>query len=236
MIWSKQRFQHSFQLFPRVLKETTLLLLPLSAIMWGFEILIIEFINKARFTDPESVSMTLVYVTVIAGVLYQGFFSVIWTLYVARSSQRQAKNGHGPHPFSFLKTHFYQAFIEYIRAAISIGLYFLCFIIPSIYRWVQLIFVCLVAAFDPDYLKGKKDALKESARLVQGHFILLLLLVCTLVFLPYAVGLLIPKTSSFQIISIVFIYLISWILSLYFSIYFSLTFFALSSAKAEKPS
>ena len=234
MIFSKQRFQHSIQLFPQVAKETAPLLLPLNVIMWWSNFYI-ENLMKAHFENPYSVSMILIYTLVIIGILYQGLFSVIWTLYVARSSQRQAKNGHGPHPLSFLKTHFYQAFIEYIRAAVSISIYCLFFIIPGFYRWIQLTFVCFVASFDKDYLEGKKDALKESARLVRGYLFSLLLLISLYSLMPLIVTLF-PNISSNQIISLGWSCFISWILSTYLSIYISLTFFALSSVKTEKPS
>ena len=232
MIWSKLRFQHSLELFPRVLKEVAPLLLPLSLVLWGFEFCVGE-LNKARFEDPYNVSMIPIIVVTFIGVFYQGFVSVVWTLYVARSSQRQMKNAHGPHPLIFLKTHFYQALIEYIRAMVSIGFYFLAFFIPGLFRWVQLIFICLVASFDKDYLEGKKDALRESGRLVRGQFTALFFLVVLQNFLPFMIEMG-AKFSSLSWLFIIFIHLISWILSLYFSIYFSLTFFALASFKMEK--
>ncbi len=131
MIWSKQRFQHSFELLPRVLKEVAPLLLPISILLWSLEFYM-AFLNKARFDDPYNSSMTTMVVIGLIGIVLQSFAAVIWVLYVAKSTQRQMKNGHGQHPFLFLKTHFHQSFIEYIRAFISIGIYAVFLIIPGI--------------------------------------------------------------------------------------------------------
>ncbi len=230
MIWSKIRFQQSLALFPRVLKEVTPVLLPLSLLLWCLESWVTS-LNKARFEDPY-ISMTPVLVVTFIGVLYQGLFSVIWILYVARSSQRQMKNTHGPHPLIFLKTHLHQSLIEYTRAIISIGFHFLFLFIPGLIRWTRLIFVCLVASFDRDYLEGKKDALQESERLVYGQWTALFFLILLQNLLPLFIGMTI---SSRSFVSIILAHLIPWMLSLYFSLYFSMTFFARASFKMENP-
>lgn len=231
MIWSKQRFQHSFELFPQVLKEVAPLLFPLSVLLWGVEFYM-AYLNKARFEDPYGSSMTLLVVVGIGGVILQCFSVVVWYLCVARSTQRQMKNGTGPHPFVFLREHFHQTLIEYIRAFVSSCIYALCLIIPGIFRWLQLIFVCLVSAFDPEYQKGNKNALKESARLVKGAMIPLLFLLLLQMSIPFMVEEY-AKGSLGNPIVTVLLYLISWLVSLYFAIYFSLTFFARWSFKLE---
>ena len=232
MIWSKLRFQQSLGLFPRVLKEVTPVLLPLNIFLWILEFYV-GVLNQARFEDPY-LSMTPLLVFSLVGILYQGFFAVIWTLYVARSSERQMKNGHGPHPFVFLKTHFHQSLIEYIRAMISIGLYFLLLFVPGIIRWVQLLFVCLVSSFDRDYLAGKRDALKESGRLVRGGFTALFFLALLQNFLPFVIQMT-SNFSSSNFVLATLVHLFAWVLCIYFSIYFSLTFFARTSFKMENP-
>lgn len=231
MIWSKLRFQHSFELFPRVLKDVAPLLFPLSLLLWGIEFYV-AYLNKVRFENPYHSSMTLMISIALTGLLLQCLAAVIWALYVARSTQRQMKNGAGPHPFVFLKSHFHQSLIEYIRGFISTGIYAVFLIIPGLIRWTQLIFVILVSAFDPDYQKGKKDALKESARLVKGKFVALSLLI-TLQILPSLFLEELAKSGSLSPLFVILFYLASWCFTLYFAIYFSLTFFARWSFKTE---
>lgn len=245
MIWSKPRFQHSFELLPRVLKEVAPLLLPLSLALWGLEYYV-AWVNKARFDNPMASSMLTIVALGLIGILLQSIVSVIWLLYVARSTQRQMKNGHGEHPLVFLKEHFHQTFIESVRAFISIGIYTLFFILPGIVRWVKLVFTCFVSAFDPDYLKGKKDALKESSRLVKGAWLPLLILLLVQAFIPYLFeefalgnyGLGADDQGdgglSLNLLSLPF-YLVAFVLEIYFAIYFSLTFFARWSFKTERP-
>ncbi len=186
MIWSKSRFQHSFELFPRVLKEVAFLLLPLSGLIWGLD-LYMSYLNKARFEDPYNSSMALMMVVGLSGVVIQSFTSVISLLYVAQSTHRQMKNGQGEKPGVFLKKHFHQAFIEYIRAFLSTGIYTLFLLLPGLYRWVQLTFTTLVSAFDPSYQEGKVDALEESSRLVRGAWIPLFILLMLQLALPLVV-------------------------------------------------
>lgn len=244
MIWSMPRFQHSIELFPRVLKEVAPLLLPISALLWGLE-LYMAILNKARFDNPYEASMVTMVVLGLTGVVLQSLCSVIYVLYVARSTQRQMKNGAGKHPLSFLGQHFHQTLIEYLRSLISIGLYTLCLILPGLIRWVQLTFTCLISAFDPQYQEGKKDALKESARLTRGAwFALLLLLVLpmmlTFVLQEFALGNygLDKADDGSRVLSLSFsslvFYGLAWLVQLYFAIYFSLTFFARHSLKLEK--
>ena len=112
------------------------------------------------------------------------------------------------------------------------GLYSLLLFIPGLIRWVQLLFVCLVASFDRDYLAGKKDALQESERLVRGRFTALLFLVLLQNLLPFVIEMA-SKFSFLSLVPAILVHLISWIFSLYISIYFSLTFFARASFKME---
>lgn len=224
MIWSKLRFQHSIELFPRVLKEVAPLLIPISLLLWSME-LYVAWLNKSRFDDPYNASMMTLVIFALLGVVLQSFATVIWALYVARSTQRQMKNGHGPHPLAFLKKHFHQSFIEYLRGFMSTALYTLLLIIPGLIRWAQLIFVCLVSAFDPDYQKGHKDALKTSAQLAKGKLTALSFLL-TLQLTPPLIIEEMAKSMDLSWTTIIFLYGLSWTLTLYFTIYFSLTFFA----------
>lgn len=232
MIWSKQRFQHSFEIYPRVLKEVAPLLLPLSFLIWGMDFTM-AYLNKARMDDPYSSSMIPIVIVGISGIFIQAFASVAWILYVARSTQRQAKNGTGEHPWVFLKKNFHQSFIEYIRGFISTGIYTLFLIVPGLIRWTQLIFICLVSAFDSDYQKGKKDALKESSRLVRGHFIGLAFFLVLQMILPFFIEELAKNAQTPMWMTVVCLG-ISWCFMIYFAIYFSLTFFGLATLKREK--
>ncbi len=231
MIWSKQRFQHSFELLPRVLKEVAPLLLPISLLVWGLEFYVAHLKN-VRFEDPYNSSMLPMVIAGLVGVLLQSLGSVAGLLYVARSTQRQMKNGAGEHPWVFLKKHFQQTLIEYLRAFISTGIYTLVLIVPGLYRWVQLVFTGLVAAFNPRYQEGQVDALKESARLLSGFawfgmfFLLSFQMLIPLIFEEWA-------KSNLNYSSVILM-LIAWVLHLYFAIYFSLTFFARYSLKLEK--
>ncbi len=233
MIWSKIRFQHSFELLPRVLKEVAPLLLPLSFLLWGLEYYV-SWLNKARFDNPMDSSMATILIVGLIGIIFQSFVSVITLLYIARSTQRQMKNGHGDHPSVFLKKHFHQTFIESIRAFISIGIYSLFLIIPGIIRWVKLVFTCYIAAFDPEYQDGKKDALKESSRLVKGAGFALFLIMIAQVLLPYIFEEM-AKTSGINIFFTLPFYIVAWIIEIYLAIYLSLTFFARWSFKLERP-
>ncbi len=231
MIWSKQRFQHCLELYPRVLKEVAPLLLPISLLIWGLEFYV-SWLNKARFENPYESSMVFMASIGLIGVILQSLASVIWVLYVSRSTQRQMKNGAGPHPFSFLRQHFHQSLIESVRALISVGIYAVFFILPALYRWVQMIFVVLISAFDPEYLKGKKDALLESKRLVKGAFFPLLALILLQSLIPMTIEET-AKSSGLSFTTPIF-YLTSWLLTLFLAIYFSLTFFARHSFVTEK--
>lgn len=231
MIWSKQRFQHSFELFPRVLKEVAPLLFPISLLLWGIEFYV-AYLNKARFADPMNSSMALMILIGLSGVVLQCFSVVVSFLYVARSTQRQMKNGAGDHPILFLRENFHQSLIEYIRGFISTCTYTIFLIIPGIYRWIQLIFVCLVSGFDPEYKKGAKNALHESARITQGAMFPLLMLLLLQMAIPFAVEEFAKGNLQNPILTIL-LYLFSWLVSLYFAIYFSLTFFARWSFKLE---
>ena len=232
MIWSKARFQHSFELLPRVLKEVAPALLPISAIIWGLEFYV-SYLNKARFDNPYGSSMKLMIFVGIFGVLFQCFASVFASLFVARSTQRQMKNGVGESPWKFVVKHFHQCLIEYVRAFISVGIFSMLLIIPGIIRWVQLFFVTLVSAFDPDYQQGKKDVLQESSRLVRGAWIPLFLLVVFTMIFPLILEEMAKEQGTPLALTVV-MYLISWFINLYFSIYFVLTFFARWSFKMEK--
>lgn len=239
MIWSKPRFQHAFELLPRVLKEVAPWLLPISFILWGQEFYV-SWLNKARFDDPYSSSMTIIVVAGVTGLIFQSLATVFGLLLVARSTQRQMKNGHGQRPWPFVKKHFHQSLIEYLRSMISIGLYSLLLVIPGVIRWVQLTFVTLVTAFDSKYQNGKVDALKESSRLVGGAWLPLLFLLLTQMALPFllqemALGSSQPNQSFLAIgFNALPFYLAAWLLQLYFSIYMSLTFFARHSFKMER--
>lgn len=232
MIWSKLRFQHSFELFPRVLKEVAPLLFPISVLLWGLEFYV-AYLNKARFDDPYNSSMVTMIGFALLGIVLQSLAGVAWVLYVGRSTQRQMKNGHGEHPLAFLKKHFHQTLIESLRSFLSIGIYALFLIIPGLIRWTQLVFVSLISAFDPQYLKGQKDALKTSSQLVQGKFVAISLLM-TLQALP---SLVLEESAKSAFISpavAIFFYILSWCLALYFSIYMTLTFFARWSYMATR--
>ncbi len=231
MIWSKQRFQHAFELLPRVLKEIAPLLLPISLVIWGLEFYV-AWLKNARFEDPYNSSMMPMVIAGLVGIVLQSLASVVSILYIARSTQRQMKNGAGEHPWTFLKRHFHQTFIEYLRAFISTGIYTLFLIIPGIYRWVQLVFTGLVAAFSPKYQDGQVDALKESARLVSGlaWFGMFFYLIFQMI-IPFVIEEMAKGEISFGSIPLM---LVAWVIHLYFAIYFSLTFFARYSLKMEK--
>lgn len=231
MIWSRARFQHSFELFPRVFREVFPVLFPISLILWGLEFYV-SWLNKARFDNPYDTSMTLIVLVGLLGIIFQSFATVIFLIYVAQSSRRQARNGIGTTPFQFLKQNFHQTFIEYIRSFISVAIYTLFFILPGVVRWVKLSVTCLVSCFDRDYLDGKKDALNESSRLVKGHFLAFAALLLFQSLLPMTIEEF-AKGANTPIFLTGSLYLISWIFCLYFGIYFSLTFFALAGAKAE---
>ncbi len=231
MIWSKQRFQHSFELLPRVLKEVAPLLLPISLVIWGLEFYV-AFLKNARFEDPYNSSMLPMVIAGLAGVILQSLGAVAGLLYVARSTQRQMKNGAGEHPWVFLKTHFHQTLIEYLRAFISTGIYTIFLIIPGVIRWIQLVFTGLVAAFNPEYQKGNVDALKESARLLRGFawFAMFFLLIFQML-VPMAFEEMAKTHLNWTSAPLL---LFAWVLHLYFAIYFSLTFFARASLKMER--
>ena len=171
MIWSKQRFQHSFELLPRVFKETAPLLIPITIGFWLFKICILRFSGASSLlNDIMSSSLFFIF------IFLPGPIFIIWILYVARSTQRQSKNGQGSHPIVFLKEHFRQSFIEYIRAITSCFLYFL---IP----FIVLSFLFLVIRFIYP-LKGKSNFSNTLLERLEGYTffdILLLFILITLV-------------------------------------------------------
>lgn len=232
MIWSTARFQHSYELLPRVLKEVAPLLFPLSVLIWGLDFYM-AYLNKARFDDPYNSSMMVMVLVGLSGVILQSFTTVMGLLLVARSTQRQMKNGHGESALHFMAKHFLQAFIEYLRAFISTGIHTLFFIIPGLVRWVRLIFTCLVSAFDPSYQQGKVDALNESKRLTKGAWFPLLFFLLFQITVPFAIEEWAKADGVFSWWTLP-LYLASWIVQLYLAIYFALTFFARHSLKLER--
>jgi len=231
MIWSKARFQQSFEILPHVLKEAAPVLLPLSALLWGLEFYV-SWLNKSRFEDPYGSSMALIVLFGLAGVILQSLIAVVWLLFVAASTERHRKYGQGMRPLAFVAKHFHQCLIESVRALISTGIYSLFLILPGLIRWVQLVFTPLIAAFDPHYQLGKKDALMESKRLVKGAFWPLLIFLALQALLPMALE---ETAKSSDWLARLSLYGGSWILTLYFTIYMTLTFFARWSFKAEEP-
>lgn len=230
MIWSKARFQHSFEILPHVLKEAAPVLLPLSALLWGLEFYV-SWLNKARFEDPYGSSMALIVLFGLGGVILQSLIAVVWLLFVAASTDRHRKNGIGPRPLNFVAKHFHQCLIESVRALISTGLYSLFLLLPGLVRWVQLIFTPLIAAFDPSYQLGKKEALKESKRLVGGVFWPLLFFLALQALIPMALE---ETAKNSTMITRLALYGASWVVTLYFTIYITLTFFARWSFKTEE--
>ena len=284
MIWSKARWQHSFELFPRVLKEVAFYLFPLSLLLWGLEYYT-QILNKQRFENPYESSMTLILVVGLSGVIIQSLTSVFSMLFIAKSTQRQMHNGQGDFCLPFTIKHFNASLIESTRGFISVGLYtlvliipasliigpawealnlgslqiitrlpnapnakpdafasidrlfaysvfFLPFVAPGLMRWVQMMFVSLIPAFDPSYQNGDIDALKKSSQLVQGAWFSLLFLLIFTMLLPTVIA----EQSKGADVSLVmgFVYLtLSWLVSLFFGIYLSLTFFARWSFKTS---
>ncbi len=230
MIWSKSRFQHSFEILPHVLKEAAPVLLPLSALIWGLEFYV-SWLNKARFEDPYGSSMALIVLFGLLGVILQSLVAVFWLLFVAASTERHRKNGIGPRPLIFVVKNFHQCLIESIRALISTGIYSLFLLLPGLVRWVQLIFTSFVVAFDPSYQLGKKDALKESRRLVRGVFWPLLFFLVLQTLAPMALE---ETAKNSTIFTGLALYAASWVVTLYFTIYITLTFFARWSFKTKE--
>lgn len=64
----------------------------------------------------------------------------------------------------YLGEHFQQLIIEQLRVMGSILLWFLLFIIPGLWRFVQLVYVPFVVLFDHEYKSGHRDALETSKR------------------------------------------------------------------------
>ena len=137
MIWSKQRFKYSFELFPSVLKETA----PLLIFLYVFQSIIITI--NWLLDDPSAHEQTefnledLFYVFFSFFCLFFWFvFYIVRILYIARSTQRQIKNKQGLHPNFFVKERFLKCSIESIKACFSIMLYFLPAII---FFWIMFV-------------------------------------------------------------------------------------------------
>ncbi|MCJ8276293.1 MAG: hypothetical protein MJK18_05590 [Bdellovibrionales bacterium] len=190
------------------------------------------YLNDQRFEDPYNSSMLLIIAAGIGGVVLESLISVVWVVLVARSTQKQMKNGVGDSNYAFLRKNFHQVLVEYLRAMISSAIYALFFIIPGIVRWVHLTFTCYISCMDPNYQKGEKDALKSSRELVRGKFFSLFFLLRLLALPPFFVEE-IPKNSGYALTSSVFFYLGAWMISLFTAIYLALTYFALDSFKKE---
>lgn len=233
MIWSKQRFQHSFELFPRVLREVIPLLLPLSAILWGLDYFV-SVLNKSRFENPYDSSVLLLISAGVGAVILESLITVVWLILVAKSTQKQMKNGVGPSSFKFLTKNFHQVLIEYIRALISTSLYSLFFLIPGVVRWVKLTFTCYISSFDPQYHEGSKDALESSSHLVKGRFIPLLFLLVFQMIFPFMIEEF-AKSASLGSGVTYSLFIVAWLLNLYFAIYLALTYFAVASYKLGNP-
>lgn len=60
--------------------------------------------------------------------------------------------------------------IETLRATGSCLSWSLFLILPGVVRYLQLSFVNFVVLLDPEYLKGSKDAIQESSKLVNKRF------------------------------------------------------------------
>lgn len=71
----------------------------------------------------------------------------------------------GPH----MKKYFDQACIESVRGTAKVLWFSYLLLIPGFIKMLQLVFVPYVVQFDTLYDAGKRDALKESAKLSKGH-------------------------------------------------------------------
>ena len=233
MIWQKSRFQYSWELLPQVFQQIWLPLVSMEILLFSLNIYI-QTLNQDHFNNlqPKTslfplVSLTLLYFTLTV------LCSVAWTLLVAGSTQNHMKNGLGQRIFPFAHRHFHQTLIENLRASLHICLGFLALVIPGGIQWVRLNFTPYVVAFDTQYQKGQKDALKTSGSLVQGHGWTLFLFLILQSFLPNVLEEL--SLGPLHFVSGLFFKGLSFIIQIYFLIYMTLTYFALSSLKNPPP-
>lgn len=76
---------------------------------------------------------------------------------------------------AFAKKTFLPLFVESIRVFTSVLLWTLLFILPGLYRYLQLTFVPYVVFFDPEYDQEECDALEKSKKIFSGHALFLIL-------------------------------------------------------------
>ena len=72
---------------------------------------------------------------------------------------------------------FWQLLLESIRAMASVILWAIAFILPGVYRSIQLYFVPFVVFFDKDYAAGEVDALKRSVEIVKGSTVFIAVII-----------------------------------------------------------
>jgi hypothetical protein len=118
------------------------------------------------------------------------------------------------------RRHFNQVMIESLRVVAKVIVGLLLLVIPGIIWSIRLSFVPLVAQFDPQYIEGKVDALRQSENLVKGNF--LAILGISVIF--FVLSLLEYYKYAFEISSPLFFIMVA--LNLFLEVYVYMIFFS----------
>ncbi|HEX4922983.1 MAG TPA: hypothetical protein VFV50_02820 [Bdellovibrionales bacterium] len=152
----------------------------------------------------------------LAGVVASGTYLLLVPLYARDLHEGAAETRF----FAHAKRHLNQLTIEMLRVLAKVILGLVLFVIPGLIWSVQLTFVPLIAQFDPEYLSGRRDALKRSKEMVRGHFMAILFV--SLVFLLVSIC----ETSKYYFFSYPPIYVLLVLLNVLLEVYVYTFFFS----------
>lgn len=190
------------------------------------------YFQQYRMANPKHDDMSTVITLGLVGIFLFLVLSILWIMLTAKLT----------YDFKKIKNlNFYfdinQTSIEYMRSLVTSLCYGLFFLIPGIYKFIQLSFSSFVSMFDDEYDDNKVDALKKSAELVRNRFWPLLLILILKIF----IGLIIESTLTHSgtlidqnPFGVILNQFLQFIVGLIFSIYLVLLFFEITRAEKRK--
>jgi hypothetical protein len=157
-------FNHAFEdtnrILPTVWKRGWLVFILIAVLLEACHFLLIAW---GEFINPD---WGLRVADFLAGLLASGTYILVVPVYT-----KDVVDGRpSTNLFKHSKSHLNQVMIEMLRVVAKVIIGLLLFIIPGIIWSIQLTFVPLIAQFDRAYLEGKVDALRQSEKMVKGHF------------------------------------------------------------------
>jgi len=162
MVLSWARLKKSGRHFPAVLKQYFFVFLGMHAINLFFNQSMI-YLQELRMSSRDDVYVPVMLVVAFLGFIVQAVIKVIWTFIICHHFTSKAALG------DYLRSHLEQGLIESLRAFFKAVLWGFVFIIPGFHKIIQYQLVLYTVGLDPDYERGRVDAVAESVRLSKRH-------------------------------------------------------------------